>query len=83
MESKIIYHETVERYIIKQLWISPLENKVKDAVGYNIVGFTENPEDAEDICNAGNTYDVNDCWAIQGKMPEFIYESVKLILDIE
>jgi len=82
MESKITYFDTAKRYIILQIWISPLENKVRDAVGYNIVGYTETMDEAEDFCNQGKDYDVNDCWAIQGSKPEFIFQEVKLIREI-
>lgn len=82
MESKITYFDTAKRYIIFQIWVSPLENKVRDAVGYNIVGYTETGDEAEEFCNQGRDYDVNDCWAIQGSKPEFIYQEVKLIREI-
>lgn len=78
-EDKIKYHDTVERYIIEKIWLDPFENSSSNAVGYDVIGFVETPDEAEEVCAEGRDYDVNDCWAIRGKMPEYRYKVVKLI----
>lgn len=66
-------------YIIKQIWVSPLENKTREALGYSEIGYVESIDQAEQFCAEGRDYDVNDCWAIQGKLPEYIYVETPLL----
>ena len=37
-------------YIIKKLWVDPMENR--DAYGYDLVGFVDTKEEADKICNS-------------------------------
>lgn len=79
----INYVTSNKKYLIKRIWVDPMENRTDQAVGYNIVGFVETKEAAEEIYNQGRDFTVNDCWAIRGDMPEFMYEPVLLISNIK
>lgn len=37
-------------FLVKKLWIDPLENR--NAYGYNVVGFARTKEEADRICNS-------------------------------
>ena len=68
-----------EIYLISKLWINPMEEDSRDTTGYDIIGYVETLEEAEKICDAGQEFDVNDCWSITKPMPEYKYEKIKSV----
>lgn len=79
----IRYIQDQRKYLIKRIWINPMEDRSDLAVGYSVVGFVEDLESATEIYNQGRDFTVNDCWAIKGDMPEFMYEPLVLIDSIK
>lgn len=67
----------MEVYIIKQIWVDWLENRSENAVGYDIIGYVTSKQAAEEFCDKGRDYDVNDCWAVKGTMPQYTYTLLK------
>ena len=65
-------------YVIKSIWMSPLENRVNDAVGYNDIGYVYDESIAKFICARGAICTKEDCWAIFGEKPQFIYQRLEL-----
>lgn len=63
-------------YLISQLWIDKMENKVHAARGYSPYKYTDNQAEAAKFCNESKIFTEEDCWAILGKMNEFIYEPI-------
>lgn len=64
-------------YLIKEIWIDPFENKSCNAYGYETIGYVNTFEEAEEWLYKGRDFDVNDCWAIKQRIPQYIYQLVK------
>lgn len=64
-------------YIIQKIWVDPFENKEYNAIGYTIIGYVTTKEEAEEWGERGRDYDVNDCWAIKGTVPEYKYITIQ------
>ena len=66
-------------YIIKRIWFDNLENHISDAVGYNIVGYVNTLEEAENIVKNGKTYKSDASWTIsKGEiMTQYKYEQLE------
>lgn len=62
-------------YIIKKIWIAPMEDLSTDAVGYEVIGYVKTEEEAQDLISGCRVFNVNDCWAIKGQMLEYMWES--------
>lgn len=63
-------------YLIKKIWIDSLENRLNSAVGYSIIGYFDNKEEAARFCAKSKIYTQKDCWAIFSPMKEYIYEEI-------
>lgn len=64
-------------YLIEQIWIDPMENKVDSAVGYEAFGWVSTQKEAEERCSKGRSYTKLDCWAINKSLPEFKWRELK------
>jgi hypothetical protein len=64
-------------YLIRRIWIDPLENRVSDAVGWQIVGYVYDVNVASELYQNGRLFTKADCWAITEPAHEFIYEEVE------
>jgi hypothetical protein len=62
----------MELFLVKELMIDWDARKEEDALRYEVIGYTTSREEAEAICRLGKIYDVNECWAIKGTMPQYI-----------
>ena len=59
-------------YLIEKLWISEIAHKDHEAYGYEIIGYLEKEEEIPYYINSSTRiYDVNDCWAIKDRLPEY------------
>lgn len=59
-------------YLIEKLWISEIAHKDHEVYGYEIIGYLEKAEEIPYYINsATRIYDVNDCWAIKDRLPEY------------
>lgn len=68
-------------YLIQRLWVDCLQIKESKTFGYETIGFVYTQEEAEKYIDAHATkdFDVNDCWAIKGTIPEYKYEVITKI----
>lgn len=64
-------------YLVEQIWIDWTESKVEKALGYDIIGYVVGEEGKECYESLGRDYDVNDCWAIKGILPEYRVTELK------
>ena len=64
-------------YLIRRIWIDSMENRVSDAVGWSIVGYTYDLDFASNLHLTSKTFTKEHCWAISEPAKEFIYEEVE------
>ena len=64
-------------YLVEQIWSDSMENKVEKALGYEIIGYVVGEEGKECYESLGRDYDVNDCWALKGTLPEYRLTELK------
>jgi len=65
-------------FLIEKAWIDPMENHNAD--GYEPYAFTENEEEAKELCINCGFWTVNDCWSIAAQpekiMPKYRYKKL-------
>lgn len=61
-------------YIIKELWLDPLENRVFNAIGYRDIGFTSDENLVGEISLRSPIVAQSNCWAMPFDMKRFTCE---------
>jgi hypothetical protein len=66
-------------YLIKELMVDPLENKIDRALSWEIKGYVEGLGDAIRLRKNGGVWFPKDCWAIEEPMNKIHYEPISLL----
>lgn len=65
-------------YLVKKLWLDPMENSMDSAMGYKTVGYVDTIEEVEHINKTCKLISKKECWALQKDVPEFICKKKEL-----
>lgn len=60
-----------EIYMIKEVHLEWEARREKDAIKHVVIGYIKGLEEAQNFIDNGIEYDVNDCWAIKGTLPQY------------
>ena len=73
------------KYLIEELWMEPLENRLFNASGYKPFGYAETEEEAKSFCATGRIFTGDDCWSldygrkeqVENGWPQFRYSPLE------
>jgi hypothetical protein len=68
-------------YIIEELKTDSLENRISEALYFEIVGYFDTLEETEYYCNNGGIIPKGQCWALDNDVKKYRYKKVKKLFN--